>query len=101
MASAEYRAAARGTVLHGSGLRAHRPLPRPGSGDPDGLRASELQHAVEGVDIHVHFGPATPVDARAQPVADHAFAARDGRLGPGARVVARGLLPAHPALTRR
>ena len=46
------------TVLHGSGSRAHRPLPRPGSGDADGLRASQLQHAVERVDADVDLGGA-------------------------------------------
>src|SRR3954447_12259676 len=34
------------TVLHGSGSRAHWPLPRPGSSGADVLRASQLQHAV-------------------------------------------------------
>src|SRR4051812_17579524 len=51
------------TVLHGSGSRAHRPLPRPGSGDADGLRASQLQHAVERVDADVDLGGAAPVGA--------------------------------------
>src|SRR3954449_10649838 len=86
------------TLLHGSGSRAHWPLPRPGSSGADVLRASELQHAVEGVDTDVHLGHATPVRARAQPVADHLLEPGHGGLGPGARVVARGLLPAHSAL---
>src|SRR3712207_7751242 len=34
------------------------PYPGPGSGDADGPRASELQHAVEHVDGHVHLGRA-------------------------------------------
>src|SRR3954464_10050506 len=86
------------TVLHGSGSRAHRPLPRPGSGDADGLRASQLQHAVQDLDRHVHLSRPTLIRTRAQPVPDHALEPADGGLGPGARVVARGLLPAHPAL---
>jgi hypothetical protein len=53
------------TVLHGSGSRAHWPLPRPGSSGADVLRASELQHAVEGVDTDIDLGHATPVRARA------------------------------------
>src|SRR3954470_11213913 len=64
-----------GTVLHGSGSRAPRPLPRPGSGDADGLRASQLQHAVERVDADVDLGGAAPVGARVQPIPDHAFVA--------------------------
>src|SRR3954468_1213791 len=38
------------------------------------------------------------IRTRAQPVPDHALEPAHGGLGPGARVVARGLLPAHPAL---
>ena len=45
------------TVLHGSGSRAHWPLPRPGSSGADVLRASELQHAVQDLDRHVHLIP--------------------------------------------
>src|SRR3954465_10582428 len=41
------------TVLHGSGSRAHWPLPRPESSGADVLRASERQHAVEGVDTDI------------------------------------------------
>src|SRR4051812_43351319 len=67
--------AASGTVLHGSGSRAPRPLPRPGSGDADGLRASQLQHAVERVDADVDLGGPAPVGARVQPIPDHAFVA--------------------------
>src|SRR3954468_15407894 len=37
------------------------------------------------------------IRTRAQPVPDHALEPADGGLGPGARIVARGLLPAHPA----
>ena len=69
-----------------------------GSGDADGPRASELRHAVEHVDGHVHLGRAAPVRARAQPVPDHALEPADGGLGPGPRVVARRLLPSHSAL---
>src|SRR3954471_14172372 len=81
-----------GTVLHGSGSRAHWPLPRPGSGDADGLRASQLQHAVQDLDRHVHLSRPTLIRTRAQPVPDHALEPADGGLGPGARIVARGLL---------
>src|SRR4051794_15205453 len=67
------------------------PYPDPGSCDADGLRASQLQHAVERVDADVDLGHAAPVGARVQPVPDHALVPRDGRLGPGAGVVARRL----------
>src|SRR4051812_33088057 len=74
------------------------PSPVLGSCDADGLRASQLQHAVERVDADVDLGHAAPVGARVQPVPDHALVPRDGRLGPGAGVVARRLLPSHAPL---
>src|SRR3954466_11589493 len=86
------------TVLHGSGSLAHWPLPRPGSSGADVIRASQLQHAVQDLDRHVHLSRPTLIRTRAQPVPDHALEPADGGLGPGARIVARGILPAHPAL---
>src|SRR3954470_5575774 len=74
------------------------PYPVLGSCDAGGLRASQLQHAVEDIDRHVHLSRPTLIGVRAQPVPDHALEPADGGLGPGARIVARGLLPAHPAL---
>src|SRR3954454_19082745 len=74
------------------------PYPVRGSGNADGLRASRVQHAVEGVNADVDLGHAAPVGARVQPVADHPLVPRDSRLGPGTCVVARRFLPAHPAL---
>ena len=70
----------------------HAPLPTP---TPSGLRrcgrtrASELQHAVEDMDGHVHLGRPTLIRTRAQPVPDHPLQPADGGLGPGALVVAR------------
>src|SRR5215212_1851275 len=55
-------------VLHGSRQRAQCPQPRLGSGDADGVRASQLQHAVEDKDRHVHLSCPTLVRARAQTV---------------------------------
>ena len=49
--------------LHGSVGRAHSPLPRSGSCDADGLRASQLQHAVQRMDGNVHLGRPTLVRA--------------------------------------
>src|SRR4051794_22279124 len=60
-----HRRSTRTTLLHGSGSRAHWPLPRRGSSGADVLRASELQHAVEDVDTDIDLGHATPVRARA------------------------------------
>src|SRR3954447_22756190 len=74
------------------------PYPVLGSCDAGGLRASQLQHAVQDLDRHVHLSRPTLIRTRAQPVPDHALEPADGGLGPGARVVARGLLPAHSAL---
>ena len=62
------------------------PNSRLGSCDADGVRASEFQHAVQGMNGDVHLGRLTPVRARAQPVTDHALEPADGGLGP-ARVV--------------
>jgi hypothetical protein len=67
--------------------RRTHPYPVLGSCDADGLRASQLQHAVEGVDGNLHLGRPTLIRARAQPVADHAFEPAHGGLDPGASVV--------------
>ena len=67
--------------------------PRLWSGDADGNRASEFQHAVERVDGDVHFGRPTFVRARAQPVTDDLLEPADGRLGPGSFRVAGRVLP--------
>src|SRR3954462_4199485 len=80
----------------GSGRTGHYPVP--GSCDADGLRASQLQHAVERVDADVDLGHAAPVGARVQSVPYHPLVPRDSRLGPGAGVVARRLLPSHAPL---
>src|SRR3954469_20458534 len=74
------------------------PDPVLGSCDADGLRASQPQHAVQDLDRHVHLSRPTLIRTRAQPVPDHALEPADGGLGPGASIVARGLLPAHSAL---
>src|SRR5215218_6203526 len=78
-------------VLHGSLGRAHSPLPRSGSCDADGLRAPQLQHAVQRMDGNLHLGRPTLVRAAAQPVADHLFEPAHGSLGPGANVVSGDL----------
>ena len=69
-----------------------------GSCDADGLRAPQLQHAIEGVDGNLHLGRPTLVRARAQPVADHLLEPTHGGLSPGAEVVPGRLLPSHAAM---
>jgi len=77
-------------------------LPRlrdcPESVDADIVRASQLQHAVEDMDGHVHFSCPTFVHTRAQSVADHLFPSCDRRLYLGPPVVAGGFLSSHAAL---
>src|SRR3954453_2616442 len=64
-----------------------------GSGDADVLRASQLQHAVQDVDRHVHLRRPTLIRMRVQPVANHLLPSADGSLGPGAVCVPRRCLP--------
>src|SRR4051795_1867944 len=59
------------------------PFPVLGSCDADGLRASQLQHAVQDLDGDVHLGRPTLIRTRAQPVPDHALEPADGGLGAG------------------
>src|SRR5215218_10588491 len=82
-----------GAVLHGSGARAQITLTWPSSREADVCRASQVPHAVEDLDRHVHFGGPALVRARAQPVPDHAFISADRGLGPGSLRVSGGLLP--------
>src|SRR5215212_11906866 len=73
-------------------------VPRLCSGDTDGFRASQLQHAVQDHEGDVHLGGLMLVRARVQPVADHPFEAADRCLGQRTTVVAGGLLPAYAAV---
>lgn len=68
-------------VVRGSGVWAHWPQPRPGSGGADVIRASEFRHAVEGVGGDRHLGRPALVLARAQPAADHLLPSPDRGLG--------------------
>src|SRR3954454_24121547 len=82
------------------GCGRHAPYPVLGSYDADGLRASQLQHAVQDLDLdrHVHLSRPTLVRTRAQPVPDHALEPANGCLGSGTPVISRRRLPSHPAL---
>ena len=77
------------------GKRRTHPYPVLGSCDADGLRASQLQHAVQHTDGDGHLGRLPPVRLRAQRVTDHPFVAADRRLDQSAKVVPGGLLSSH------
>src|SRR4051794_30468332 len=64
-----------------------------GSGNADVLPASQLLHAVEHVDRHVHLGRPTLIRMRAQPVANHLLPSANGGLGLGAFRVPGRCLP--------
>jgi hypothetical protein len=59
-----------------------QPQPHPHSFDPDGDRASELQHAVQDIDGDGNLGGTTPVLVKAQPVAEHLFVSSNGGFDP-------------------
>ena len=73
------------------------PYPCSGSRDPDILRASKVEHAVQDTGSDAHFGRLPPIRLGAQPIADDAFPSRDIGLHQSAPVVPCGLLPAHAA----
>src|SRR5215203_4523075 len=58
------------SVVHGSGEWTHWPQPRPGLGDTDVGRASQVLHTIEHVGGDVHLGRPTLIRMRAYPVAD-------------------------------
>ena len=62
------------------------------SRDPDILRASQVQHAVQRVDDDGHLGRATPVLAVAERAANHPLELADVSLDQGAPVVSIGFV---------
>jgi phage/plasmid-associated DNA primase len=68
------------------------------SRDPDGLRASEFQHPVQGGSSDGDLGRLVLISARSKGITDHAFVTTDRRLDSGPKIIAAGLLPAHPAV---
>ncbi len=64
------------------------PYPCSGSRDPDILRASKVQHAVQHVGSNGHFGRLSPVCLRAQSITDDALPTRYIGLHQSAPVVA-------------
>src|SRR3954454_23199342 len=75
----------RGTRI--SGMDALAPIPPSGSRDADGLRASELEQAVQGMDGHGDLGGLMTVRARAERAAHHPLVAGDRYLGQSATMV--------------
>ena len=71
-----------------------------GLGDADGLRASKLKHAVQGMNGDGDLCRATPVRPRTQRIPDHSFEAADGGLHQSPTRVPGSLLPAHASMLR-
>jgi hypothetical protein len=67
-------------VLHGSVGGRTEPTPSLCLSDAGGLRASNLKHAVQGMNCNGDLSSATSVGPRAQRIPDHAFKAADGGL---------------------
>src|SRR3954471_22798336 len=80
------------------GAGAMTPYPVLGSCDADGLRASQVQHAIEHVDRYVHLSRPTLLWVRAQSVPDHALVAADRSLSSGPFRIPRRPLPTPAAL---
>jgi hypothetical protein len=68
------------------------------SGGADGFRASEVEHAVEDADGNPGFDLLRWPTMRAQGVSNDALVSAHRPLGSSPCIVARGSLPAHPAL---
>src|SRR5215210_5806682 len=81
--------------MRGSGARTPAPTC---SGEPDVVRASQLQHAVKDVGSHIHLGGPTLLCVRAQPVSDHALEPADRSLGPNTFRVPGCFLPSPAAV---
>src|SRR5689334_2225946 len=74
------------------------PFPGCCSRDADGLRASEIEYAVEDLDGDRDLGSLGSVGVEAQRGADHLLEAADLSLHQGAQVVLTCSLPAQPPL---
>jgi hypothetical protein len=74
-------------VLQGSQRQAEFSLPEFGSCNPDIVRVSKLQHAVQPTNRNRHFGGSTVVFAKPQFVADDLLVAADRGLDFGTPVV--------------
>lgn len=77
---------------------AGNPFPAFGLRDANGVRASEVEHAVQDPDRDGDFGVPHRGPAEPQAVADDAFPAAEERLDQGADVVSRVFLPRQAAV---
>jgi hypothetical protein len=84
------------SVLHGGGGKGG-PSPHGWSGDADGVRTSEVEHAVEHRGGDGDLDSLRLIGMEAQRVADHLLPAPDLALDPGPLVVAAVPLPDHPS----
>ena len=75
--------AQQGAVLHGSVGERTEPTPSLCLSDADGLRASKLKHAVQGLNCDGDLRRATLVRPRTQGISDHSFKPADGGLHQG------------------
>jgi hypothetical protein len=69
-------------------------------GDADGLRASELKHAVQGMNYNGGLSSATLVGPRAQRITDHSVQPADGSFHQSPTRVPGPLLPALASMLR-
>ena len=76
------------------------PWPHPVSSDPNGDRASEREHAVQGVHSNGDFGILAPRRPRPESIADHPLVPADRRFDQSPPIVTTRLLPAHAAALR-
>src|SRR5215213_3527072 len=85
-------------VLHGLVGGRTEPTPSLCLSDADGLRASKLKHAVQGMNCNGDLSSATALGPRTQRIADHAFKAADSGLYEGTTSVPGPFLPAHASM---
>ena len=85
-------------MLHGSDCKRIECSRSPNSSDADGLRASKLEHAVQGMNGDGHFGRTTPIRSRTQRIPDHSFEAADGGLHQSPSSVPGPRLPTHASM---
>jgi hypothetical protein len=87
-------------VLHESAGERTEPAPCLWLNDTNGLRASKLQHAVQGLNGDGDLRRAAVFRPRAQRISNHAFEAADGGLHQRPTLIPGSLLPAHASMLR-
>ena len=89
---------ARPILLHGSRKQTDLSLPSLRLCATNVARPTKPQHAVHHRNGNGYLGHSAVISAKPQPIADHLFVSTDRRLDFGTRVIARSLLPWHPAV---